>query len=570
MNQINRLKKNLSVVFDDELATTVWKNYVDYFILFTILLSSAHVVLFTYLDIRADYRLLLDSVHVVTVVLFTIEIALRTWTCGLVDPQYKGWKGKVKYSLSFYGIIDLLSILPFYLSLIFPISIGIVLVLKLLRIFRLMQYGATYKLLLEAIKNKSSELIISTQVLIIVTLFLSVVLFYIENTVQAEVFDSVTTSIVWAFSQYLGDPAGMGDFVPITFIGQSVAFMIGILGIAIFAVPAGLIGSSLLEVISDKKLEEETNINIVNIKSGFRNVLHKVTQLYFPPIFQRIETIKSKLDIDESEILRAIKSSPNLRTRNLASALSPKPENRIDVTVVECFPVNCGYGSFIDRKSNITIVNSVGRSEAGIGHFAYHVANLGGFNYVSNEYYSLIELDTKFVYGFYNVYPDLPVPEDFITYKNNLLSVAKTNNDWLLFFLSTEGYTGETIFDADFHFLSGGKRGEENFEFENCTIKDTAKFKTFYEGFGQKLKTAFDKNITTHKYYANQSPKNIGIQLSKICDANILSVRVMWDLTVRSQAIVDGVMKLLAEEIKTSLAGSDSTLNLDDYSTRHF
>ena len=563
-------KRKLSLVFDDGLETRVWYNLVDYVIILIIIVSTTEILLSTYPAIVKQYGNSLSLINTSTTILFSIEIFLRIWTCGLVNPRYLGWRGKLKYCFSFYGIIDLLSVVPAYLYILFPFHAGIVKVLKVFRIFRVMKYGSSFNHLKKAIRSKRAELLISAQLLIAVTFILSIILFFVENRAQPKVFVDIVKTLLWSFSKYINDPAGLAGFVPITFIGKSIASLIGVLGIAIFAVPAGLIGSGFLEVINNEKKKEEINSNIQNIISSFKNLPCRITNLFFPPIYQRIETIKAKLDITDDDILKAIRFSPNLRTRNLASAESPNRE-KSDVIVIEYFPVNTSYGYFIDRKSNITIVNPVGRSEAGISFFAYHTANLGGFNYISNEFYSLNELKSEYIYGFYNIEPDLPPCEDFEKYKNDILSVAKTEKDWIIFLLSSAGYVGKEVFDADFHFAFGGEKGEENLDFENCTINDVDTFKNFYIGFKQTLKETFNKNTATHKYYGNVNPKTFSLKLHKMTEANVLSVRISWEVTCWSENITNGIIKLLAEELNKYLESDKSkVLQMNDYSKRLF
>ena len=91
----------------------------------------------------------------------------------------------------------------------------------------------------------------------IITLILSFILFFVEHNAQPQVYDNGWKSVVWAFAQYIGDPGGFANTPPVSFVGRLIACVIGVLGIAIFAVPAGLIGSAFTEVMDkDSKTEE--------------------------------------------------------------------------------------------------------------------------------------------------------------------------------------------------------------------------------------------------------------------------------------------------------------------------
>jgi len=562
-------KQKLALVFDDGLDTKVWSNYVDYAIIVTIVVSTCEILLSTYTPIVVAYGQWMAVISIITTLLFTVEIGLRIWTCGTVNPIYIGWRGKLKYCSSFYGLTDLLSILPFYVSLIFPFHSGFIQIFKVLRVFRIMKYGKSFTHLRDAIQSKRSELLVSLQFLTVITAILSIILFIVENHAQPRVFDSIITTFLWSFSKYIGDPAGFGTFVPITFIGQIIASIIGLLGIAIFAVPAGLIGSGFLEVMEEEKKREEIEQNVKYILAGFRNTLCPSTKLYFPRRFQRVETIKTMLDFTDDEVLNAVRSCPSLRSKNLATAETPHRKKE-DAIVIEYLPVNNEYGCCFDRGSNVTIVNPSGRSEVGIGYFTYHLANLGGFNYVSNVFFALNELQDDRVYGFYNIEPDLITCSAFEKYKRNILSLGSKKTDWIILFVSSNGGLIDVPYDANFHFLFGGKKGDESLECIDSTINDTTKFKEFFLGFSDSINKQFNRKATTHQYIANTNAKNIAFHLKKETAANIMTVRVAWEVTVWDEK-VNGIIKLLAEQLKIHLEISESKeLNLADYLKRKF
>lgn len=115
MTKIQSFKQELARVFDDNLHTKQWHNYVDYAIIGLIILSTVEVFLSTYDGIVEKYGLWLKVVDYFTTFFFTIEVSLRIWCADLIDDKYKGFWGRVRYCFSFYGLIDILSTYPFYL-----------------------------------------------------------------------------------------------------------------------------------------------------------------------------------------------------------------------------------------------------------------------------------------------------------------------------------------------------------------------------------------------------------------------------------------------------------------------
>lgn len=238
-------KQKLNLVFDDNLRTHVWQNMVDWFIIALIVVSTVEVFLSTFDGVNARMGNVLNVVDLVTTIIFTIEVSLRIWCADLLDPKYKGFKGRVKYCLSFYGFVDFISTYSFYLALIFPIPYLALKVLRVLRLVRVFRYMKSFRILGEAVSSKKQELGISLAFLSILTVILSFLLYFAEHAAQPDRFENGWGSLVWAFAKYLGDPGKLADFELVTPWGNIIAVIVGILGIAIFAVPAGLIGSGL-------------------------------------------------------------------------------------------------------------------------------------------------------------------------------------------------------------------------------------------------------------------------------------------------------------------------------------
>ena len=117
MKKIENFKKHLARVFDSNLRTRQWENYVDYAIIGLILISTVEVFLSTYDGIVEEYGKLLHIVDYFTTICFTIEVLLRIWAADQIAPEYKGFWGRIRYCFSFYGLIDILSTFPFYVNL---------------------------------------------------------------------------------------------------------------------------------------------------------------------------------------------------------------------------------------------------------------------------------------------------------------------------------------------------------------------------------------------------------------------------------------------------------------------
>lgn len=280
MSKITVFKQRLARLFDDNLRTSVWNNVFDWVIIGLIVISSLEVFLSTFRGIAERYSQVLHFIDIFTTVVFTIEVTLRIWTADLIDPKYKGFLGRIRYCLSFYGLIDCLSTYTFYLGLIFPIPATAIKVLRVARLLRVFRYMKAFRLLGKAIASKKEELSISMAVLCIITVILSCLLYFAEHNAQPEVCENGWRTLVWAFAQYIGDPGKVADFPMVTFWGQFIAAIVGLLGIAIFAVPAGLIGSGFLEVIEARNHQKELDKNILKLHNAFERKtgpLHRIS-----------------------------------------------------------------------------------------------------------------------------------------------------------------------------------------------------------------------------------------------------------------------------------------------------
>ena len=268
--KVEKFRENLNRIFDDNLRTTQWQNYMDYIIIGLIIISTVEVFLSTYEGIVEKYGKWLTFVDYFTTIFFTIEVSLRIWCADLLDEKYKGFWGRVRYCFSFYGMIDILSTYPFYLHFFVKIPYAALKALRIARLLRIFRYMKAFNILSRAIRAKKQEMMVSLQFLAIVTLILSFILFFVEHEAQPEVYNNGWKSVVWAFAQYIGDPGGFADTPPVTLTGRLIACVIGILGIAIFAVPAGLIGSAFTEVMDEDKEAEHIKETISRILHTFK------------------------------------------------------------------------------------------------------------------------------------------------------------------------------------------------------------------------------------------------------------------------------------------------------------
>lgn len=235
-------KAELRKIVDDN--TTPKGKIFDYSVQVLILISLIGYALETLPDISASFRTVLRVVEYTSVLLFSVEYILRIYVA----------KNPFKYIFSFYGIIDLLAILPFYLSTTTDLrSLRAFRIFRIFRAFKLVRYNSALNRFKQAWKLIKEEVVLF---LIITGIFLylaSAGIYYFENPTRPEIFSSIFTSGWWSVVTLT--TVGYGDIYPITTGGKLFTFIILMIGVGIVTIPAGLVASALTKA---REMEEES------------------------------------------------------------------------------------------------------------------------------------------------------------------------------------------------------------------------------------------------------------------------------------------------------------------------
>ncbi len=219
-------------------ADTPSGKYFDIIILYLILLSVVAVMLDSVSSIRDKHGYWLSIIEWIVTIAFTIEYILRIISV----------KRPLNYITSFYGIIDLLSILPSYIGLFFVQShyLTVIRSLRLLRIFRVLKLSHYIKesvILIIALRKSRRKIMVFLYFVLLVTVILGSFMYVIESGYDSG-FTSIPQSIYWAIVTLT--TVGYGDIAPVTALGKFVAACIMILGYSIIAIPTGLVGVELI------------------------------------------------------------------------------------------------------------------------------------------------------------------------------------------------------------------------------------------------------------------------------------------------------------------------------------
>ena len=262
---MSKFKKRLyEIVFEAD--TRAGKAF-DIALLIAILLSILVVILESVKNIYAEYGNLLFALEWIITILFTTEYILRIYII----------KKPASYIFSFYGIIDLLSVLPSYIGLVFVGMSGLIVIraLRLLRIFRILKlnrYVSESKFIVSALKASRAKISVFLYSVIMLVIIIGTIMYLIEG--EEGGFTSIPQGIYWAVVTLT--TVGYGDIAPITPTGKFIASFVMILGYAIIAVPTGIVTSHLTVAAGGKKITTQVCPNCLHEDHDIEAVYCKI------------------------------------------------------------------------------------------------------------------------------------------------------------------------------------------------------------------------------------------------------------------------------------------------------
>ena len=222
----------------------------DRFIYLLIIVNVIAMILESHKNISNLYGNSLFIFEAISIYIFSFEYLYRIYLAF----REKKFKGVLKYIFSVYGLIDLISILPFFLNQFVKLDgrfFRILRLFRLTRIFKLGRDSESLKLFIKALTAVKSELKFTLFLSILTILFSASAIYYLENEAQPEKFSSITESIWWATVSLA--TVGYGDVYPITAGGKIFASIISLIGIGVVAIPTGIISASFVEEIHSQR-----------------------------------------------------------------------------------------------------------------------------------------------------------------------------------------------------------------------------------------------------------------------------------------------------------------------------
>lgn len=192
----------------------------------------------------ARYDTLFDIIEAVTIFLFCIEYGLRIWTAEYLYPAESKPRAVLHFLRSFDGVIDLLTILPFF----FLSGMGAVRFLRVARIFHLFRINTQYEsfqVITSVLKEKRNAILYSVFIIVVLILASSLTMYSVEHAAQPETFKNAFSGIWWSVSTVF--TVGYGDIYPVTVLGRVMGVIITFLGVGAVAIPTGILSAGFVE-----------------------------------------------------------------------------------------------------------------------------------------------------------------------------------------------------------------------------------------------------------------------------------------------------------------------------------
>lgn len=259
--------------------------FFDYFIVTVIFLNITAMLLETF-DSLANLRGLFRGIEIATVLVFCVEYILRIWTAEYLYPGETRKKAILKFLRSYDGVVDLLTILPFFFLSGF-VAFRMLRVVRIFHLFRINAQYDSFNVIKAVIYEKRNQLASSVFIITVLMVASSLFMYSAEHEAQPENFKNAFSGIWWSMSTLL--TVGYGDIYPVTSIGRAMAIVIAFLGVGSVAIPTGIISAGFVEQYS--KMQHETPRLTENIKT----ILIQVDSAWIGKSVFQVET---EFDID--------------------------------------------------------------------------------------------------------------------------------------------------------------------------------------------------------------------------------------------------------------------------------
>ena len=290
-------RKRMAEVLENEQSLDGQGRVLNLLLIVLIALNVVAIFLESVDSIYQEYQRLFMFFELFSVGIFTIEYFARVWSSIDLDSakDRSPMMGRIKYMLTPLALVDMIAILPFYLSLYLSIDLRFLRVLRLLRLLKLARYSPALGALLDVVRKEADALIAAIIVLLMMLVLASAGIYLLENDLQPETFGSMPDSMWWAIVTLT--TVGYGDVVPVTPLGKLFSGMVGLIGVGMIALPAAILASGFAQNIQARKQKYNQVIRTF-LKDGVIDAEER----------RQLETLREELGLDTQESMQVLHS----------------------------------------------------------------------------------------------------------------------------------------------------------------------------------------------------------------------------------------------------------------------
>jgi len=256
---------------------------VDSILIGLVALNVVAVVLESVEHLSIAHGPVFHAFDLISVAIFSIEYGLRLWTAvEMDDPRYRHpVLGRLRWAVSPMAVVDLLSVLPFYLGIVVEMDLRAIRVLRVLRVFKLGRYSMAMNVMAAVARQEARSIGAVLFVMMVILVLASSLIYLFEHRAQPHVFSDIPTSMWWAVVTLT--TLGYGDMVPVTLMGRMLGGLTAILGVGMIALPAGVLASGFSEQMRIRREEYreavEKALEDGHLKRGERRLLENTRRI---------------------------------------------------------------------------------------------------------------------------------------------------------------------------------------------------------------------------------------------------------------------------------------------------
>ena len=303
-----RIKRRTYEIMDGTVPDA-YSHFVEIFIALLVVANVIGIILESVPEIHEAFEAEFHAFDVFSVMVFSVEFVMRVWSYGhkYLEEKNSQWAGRKEYLFSFYGIIDFVSTVPFYLQLLFPgADLRVLRMFRLMRIFKLSRYNSAFEDMVAAVKAEKDSFSSAVFLLFISCLLFSSLIYIIEGHEQPEVFPSIPAAMHWFVITIV---SGWGNVDPVTFVGSILVILTQILSIALAAILTGVVATAYTAQVERRQALYEMEVRNVladGVVTEAEQAQLKIMQSKLGMSDEQVEAIKHQME-EEKQIADANK-----------------------------------------------------------------------------------------------------------------------------------------------------------------------------------------------------------------------------------------------------------------------